>query len=459
MRFVCDTEGERPTTDAIENDSAFCIDTGNTYIRTAGVWVISFASLLDGVSTTADVPDSTNKRYVTDAQAAVLGNTSGTNTGDQSSIAGITGTLAQFNAALTGADFATGGGTVTGASSGTNTGDQSLAAYATTAAVAAGYQPLDTQLTSLAGLAYAGNALKVVAVNAGETGFEMASNSAAVAWGGVTGTLSNQSDLQTALNGKVATTITVNGQALSGNVAVTAADVGLGSANNTSDAGKPVSTAQQTALDLKANLASPTLSGTPSLPTGTTATTQAALDSSTKLATTAFAQAINNNASYITILSAAGSHIAARVAGTYGMGYADPLAISGTGTLYALAVIAINSADYPTINGITTKLRIRGQIACNDVAPTGNFTFGLYPITRPATSGGAGLNIYTLGTVVSGSNGATVSAPAADSHSNLVGADFALPANGLYVIGVVTTATVATSAHMHFTAQLQLRNA
>jgi hypothetical protein len=36
------------------------------------------------------------------------------------------------------------------------------------------YQPLDTQLTDLAGLAYAGNALNVVRVNAGETAFELA---------------------------------------------------------------------------------------------------------------------------------------------------------------------------------------------------------------------------------------------------------------------------------------------
>jgi len=49
---------------------------------------------------------------------------SGTNSGDQTSIVGITGSLAEFNTALTGADFASGGGTVTGASSGTNTGDQ-----------------------------------------------------------------------------------------------------------------------------------------------------------------------------------------------------------------------------------------------------------------------------------------------------------------------------------------------
>jgi hypothetical protein len=45
--------------------------------------------------------------------------------------------------------------------------------------------------------------------------------------------------------------------------------VGLGNVNNTSDADKPVSTATQTALDLKANLASPTFTGTVTLPTGT----------------------------------------------------------------------------------------------------------------------------------------------------------------------------------------------
>lgn len=46
-------------------------------------------------------------------------------------------------------------------------------------------------------------------------------------------------------------TTTVNGHALSGNVTVTKGDVGLGNADNTADTAKPVSTAQQTALDLK----------------------------------------------------------------------------------------------------------------------------------------------------------------------------------------------------------------
>jgi hypothetical protein len=50
-------------------------------------------------------------------------------------------------------------------------------------------------------------------------------------------------------------------------------DVGLGNVDNTSDAGKPVSTAQQTALDLKANLASPTFTGTVVFPSGQTIVT------------------------------------------------------------------------------------------------------------------------------------------------------------------------------------------
>ena len=47
----------------------------------------------------------------------------------------------------------------------------------------------------------------------------------------------------------------------------------------------------QTALDLKANLASPTFTGTPTLPTGTIATTQSPGNNTTALATTAFVTA------------------------------------------------------------------------------------------------------------------------------------------------------------------------
>ena len=115
----------------------------------------------------------------------------------------------------------------------------------------------------------------------------------AAVWGGISGTLSSQTDLQTALDAKVPVTRTVNSKALTGNITITKsdvllanvdntsdstknaatatltnktltspvinsptgivkADVGLGSVDNTSDANKPVSTAQATAIALKA---------------------------------------------------------------------------------------------------------------------------------------------------------------------------------------------------------------
>jgi len=66
---------------------------------------------------------------------------------------------------------------------------------------------------------------------------------------------------------------------------ITKSDVGLANVDNTSDANKPVSSATQTALDLKAPLASPALTGTPTAPTAEADT------NTTQIATTAFAKA------------------------------------------------------------------------------------------------------------------------------------------------------------------------
>jgi len=54
---------------------------------------------------TNDITESTNKNYVTDAESTIIGNTSGTNAGDQTSIVGITGNKAQFDAAVTDGDI------------------------------------------------------------------------------------------------------------------------------------------------------------------------------------------------------------------------------------------------------------------------------------------------------------------------------------------------------------------
>ena len=79
--------------------------------------------------------------------------------------------------------------------------------------------------------------------------------SSSVAWGGITGTLSTQTDLQSALDAKEATiSAGTTGQYYRGDKSFQTLDkaaVGLSNVDNTSDANKPVSTATQTALDGK----------------------------------------------------------------------------------------------------------------------------------------------------------------------------------------------------------------
>jgi len=89
-----------------------------------------------------------------------------------------------------------------------------------------------------------------------------------VAWGAITGTLSSQTDLNTALSGK----------------APLASPTFTGTVTIPSGA----------SISGFAPLASPTFTGTPTLPTGTIGTTQTAGDSTTALATTAFVTTANN---------------------------------------------------------------------------------------------------------------------------------------------------------------------
>jgi hypothetical protein len=74
---------------------------------------------------------------------------------------------------------------------------------------------------------------------------------------------------------------------------ITKTMVGLGNVDNTADTAKPVSTAQQTALNLKSDLASPTFTGTPAAPTASAGT------STTQVATTAFVMNSSDNDQFV----------------------------------------------------------------------------------------------------------------------------------------------------------------
>ena len=132
-------------------------------------------------------------------------------------------------------------------------------------------------------------------------------------------------------------------------------DVGLGNVDNTSDANKPVSTATQTALDLKlasataastyAPLASAALTGTPTAPTAAAAT------NTTQIATTEFVRAevaalVNSAASTLDTLgeiaTALGNDANFSTTLTTNLGLKAPLAsptFTGTVTLPAAGIV------------------------------------------------------------------------------------------------------------------------
>lgn len=104
------------------------------------------------------------------------------------------------------------------------------------------------------------------------------------------GTVVGTTDTQTLTNK------TLNTPAISSPTGLVKADVGLGNVDNTSDANKPVSTAQATAIALKANIASPTFTGIPAAPTASPGT------NTTQLATTAFVLA-NSAGGFVSVKS------------------------------------------------------------------------------------------------------------------------------------------------------------
>lgn len=142
---------------------------------------------------------------------------------------------------------------------------------------------------------------------------------------------------QTLLN-KVLTSPTITTPA-----GIVKGDVGLGNVDNTSDANKPVSTAQQTALDLKANLASPALTGTPVAPTAAAAT------NTTQIATTAHVFAERTNAATLTNKTLTSPVMTAP---TLGMAVATSIAI-GSGTAITKVVKGTVTIDPASINATT----------------------------------------------------------------------------------------------------------
>lgn len=130
-----------------------------------------------------------------------------------------------------------------------------------------------------------------------------------------------------------------------------------------------------------------------------------------------------------------------------------PALVGGAGTAQMGFYIA--PAEW-AITGMTTKMRLRVLATSNNVAPAITFTFGLYPIATSGGASGAAATIASVGTVVSGSTVA-VASPPASARTPFTGSDFNAPAAGAYVLGFVTTSSMAAGSQVAVSVHVQYR--
>jgi uncharacterized protein (TIGR02145 family) len=173
--------------------------------------------------------------------------------------------------------------------------------------------------------------------------------------------------------GGTASLPTVPGLALKANLAsptftgtvngITKAMVGLGNADNTSDINKPISAIQQTALDAKSPLVSPAFTGVPTAPTATSGT------NTTQIATTAFVISTNAINANLTgdVTSEGNATTVKSINGVSLSGLASGLLKNTTTT--GVPSIAIPGTDYLTPTGnAATATRLATARNINGVA-------------------------------------------------------------------------------------------
>jgi len=182
---------------------------------------------------------------------------------------------------------------------------------------------------------------------------------------------------------------------------ITKTDVGLANVDNTTDANKPVSTATQTALDLKAPLASPTFTGTlvlPSTVNGPTATTSVNL----LFPTTSGHITLGGSQTSGNVTIGGGS---ARTTGIVGIGTGATTTGTktidiGTASTGGTTAITIGSSS-----GATSNITLNGTVtAANNLVVTGDLTVNGTTTTINSTTLAVDDKNITLGDVATPSD-------------------------------------------------------
>lgn len=217
-------------------------------------------------------------------------------------------------------------------------------------------------------------------------------------------------------------------------------DVGLGNVDNTSDANKPVSTATQTALDLKAPLASPTFTGTVTLPSGTVTSamildgtianadiSSSAAIEDTKLATISTASKVSNSATTATSANTASAIVARDASGNFTAGTVTASLTGNASTATTLQTsrtieLTGDVTGSASFNG-SANASITATIAANSVAlgadTTGDYvatiTGGTGVSSTAATSGEGTTHTLSIGQAVGTTDNVTFAGVTADN--------------------------------------------
>ncbi|SMD17847.1 beta strand repeat-containing protein, partial [Pedobacter nyackensis] len=234
--------------------------------------------------------------------------------------------------------------------------------------------------------------------------------------------------------------------------------VGLGNVDNTSDLAKPISTATQTALDLKgsvadlelkAPLASPTFTGVVTLSSGAVGVTQIAGNNSVAIATTAYADAaVTTSAANKQNMLTNSAGLAGALSDETGTGLAvfatSPTLVNpNLGTPITLVGTNITgTAAGLTAGTVTTNANLTGEVTSTGNAST---------ISNPAVIGKV-LTGYTSGAGVIAATDNILQAIQKLNGNNALKAPLASPT----FTGVVTSPTLELSATSN---QIELQSA